>query len=84
MLDLTVPDGLWTIGGVCSPYVAGINQHHQHHRDAAADSRSLRSPATFARPWHGQFAPDSFHPNDLGYHHHADALLAALPAKATG
>jgi lysophospholipase L1-like esterase len=24
-------------------------------------------------------APDAFHPNNLGYRRHADALLAALP-----
>lgn len=77
MMDLTIPDRFWTIGGVCSPYVAGINQLIR----TAATERGVRvaEVSRHARPpWRGKLAPDSFHPNNLGYRHHADALLAAL------
>lgn len=79
MMDLTVPDRFWRIGGVASPYVAGINQLIS----TAATSRGLAvaEVSRHARPpWRGMLAPDAFHPNNLGYRRHADALLAALPA----
>jgi acyl-CoA thioesterase-1 len=79
MMDLTVPDRFWRIGGVCSPYVTAINQLI----NATATSRGLpvAEVSRHARPpWRGMLAPDSFHPNNLGYRRHADALLAALPA----
>ena len=78
MLDLPLPDGLWGIGGLCSPYVAGINRTI-HSAAAARGLPVAKVSRHFARPWHGQFAPDRFHPNDLGYHHQARAVLAALP-----
>ncbi len=79
VMDLTVPDGFWRIGGLCSPYVAGINQLIS----TTATDRGLpvAEVSRHARPpWRGLLAPDSFHPNNLGYRRHADALLAALPA----
>ena len=79
VMDLTVPDRFWRIGGVCSPYVTGINQLIS----TTARSRGLpvAEVSRHARPpWRGMLAPDSFHPNNLGYRRHADALLAALPA----
>ncbi|MEV5962083.1 SGNH/GDSL hydrolase family protein [Kribbella sp. NPDC051952] len=79
MMDLTVPDRFWRIGGVASPYVAGINQLI----NTTASSRGLpvAEVSRHARPpWRGMLAPDNFHPNNLGYRRHADALLAALPA----
>ncbi|WP_329479861.1 SGNH/GDSL hydrolase family protein [Kribbella sp. NBC_01484] len=79
MMDLTVPDRLWRIGGAVSPYVTGINQLIS----TTASSRGLpvAEVSRHARPpWHGMLAPDSFHPNNLGYRRHADALLAVLPA----
>ncbi|MGW6277309.1 SGNH/GDSL hydrolase family protein [Kribbella sp. NPDC055071] len=79
MMDLTVPDGFWRIGGVASPYVAGINEWIS----TTATSRGLpvAEVSRHARPpWRGMLAPDSFHPNNLGYRRHADALLAALPS----
>lgn len=79
VMDLTVPDRFWRIGGAVSPYVSGINQLIS----ATATSRGLpvAEVSRYARPpWRGMLAPDSFHPNNLGYRRHADALLAALPA----
>ncbi|MFI6830452.1 SGNH/GDSL hydrolase family protein [Kribbella sp. NPDC050241] len=79
VMDLTVPDGLWRIGGVASPYVAGINQLIS--ATATARGLTVAEVSRHARPpWRGMLAPDSFHPNNLGYRRHADALLAALPA----
>jgi acyl-CoA thioesterase-1 len=78
MMDLTVPDRFWTIGGVCSPYVTGINQ--LIHTTATGRGLTVAEVSRHARPpWRGLLAPDSFHPNNLGYRRHADALLAALP-----
>ena len=78
-MDLTVPDRFWRIGGVASPYVAGINQLIS--TTATARGLSVAEVSRHARPpWRGMLAPDSFHPNNLGYRRHADALLAALPA----
>ncbi|MFG1816732.1 SGNH/GDSL hydrolase family protein [Kribbella sp. NPDC049174] len=83
MMDLTVPDRFWTVGGVCSPYVAGINQFI--NTTATGRGLSVAQVSRHARPpWRGLLAPDSFHPNNLGYRRHADALLVALPAKASG
>jgi lysophospholipase L1-like esterase len=80
MMDLTVPDRFWTIGGMCSPYVAGINQLIS--TTATGRGLPVAEVSRHARPpWRGLLAPDSFHPNNLGYRRHADALLAALPAK---
>ncbi|TDW54656.1 SGNH/GDSL hydrolase family protein [Kribbella pratensis] len=79
VMDLTVPDRLWRVGGAVSPYVAGINQLISN----TATSRGLpvAEVSRYARPpWRGMLAPDAFHPNNLGYRRHADALLAALPA----
>jgi len=79
VMDLTVPDRLWRIGGAVSPYVSGINQLIS----TTATSRGLpvAEVSRYARPpWRGLLAPDAFHPNNLGYRRHADALLAALPA----
>jgi lysophospholipase L1-like esterase len=79
MMDLTVPDRLWRIGGVVSPYVTGINQLIS--TTAASRGLPVAEVSQHARPpWRGMLAPDSFHPNNLGYRRHADALLAALPA----
>jgi lysophospholipase L1-like esterase len=83
VMDLTVPDRFWRIGGVCSPYVTGINQFI----DSTATGRGLpvAHVSRHARPpWRGLLAPDNFHPNNLGYRRHADALLAALPAHTLG
>jgi acyl-CoA thioesterase-1 len=83
MMDLTVPDRFWRIGGVCSPYVTGINQFI--NTTATGRGLPVAEVSRHARPpWRGMLAPDSFHPNNLGYRRHADALLAALPAKAFG
>jgi len=79
VMDLTVPDGFWRIGGLCSPYVAGINQLIS--TTATGRGLPVAEVSRHARPpWRGLLAPDSFHPNNLGYRRHADALLAALPA----
>jgi acyl-CoA thioesterase-1 len=79
MMDLTVPDQFWTIGSVCSPYVAGINQHI--NTTATGRGLPVAEVSRHARPpWRGLLAPDLFHPNNLGYRRHADALLAALPS----
>jgi acyl-CoA thioesterase-1 len=79
MMDLTVPDRFWTVGGVCSPYVAGINQLIS--TTATGRGLPVAEVSRHARPpWRGLLAPDNFHPNNLGYRRHADALLAALPA----
>jgi lysophospholipase L1-like esterase len=78
VLDLPLPDGLWRVGGLCSPYVAGVNRTIH----TAAGARGLpvaELSRHFAPPWRGQFAADRFHPNDLGYRHQAAAVLAALP-----
>ncbi|WP_344108522.1 SGNH/GDSL hydrolase family protein [Kribbella alba] len=81
VLDLPLPDGLWTIGGLCSPYVAGVNR--TIHTAAARRGLPVAEVSRhFARPWRGQFAADRFHPNDVGYRHQADAVLAALPRTA--
>jgi len=78
MMDLTVPDRFWRIGGAVSPYVAGINQLIS--TTASARGLPVAEVSRHARPpWRGLLAPDSFHPNNLGYRRHADALLAALP-----
>jgi lysophospholipase L1-like esterase len=78
VMDLPVPDRFWTVGSICSPYVAGINRLIR----AAAAERGL-PVAELSRhvrpPWRDKLAADRFHPNDAGYRHHADALLAALP-----
>ena len=80
VMDLTVPDRFWRIGGAVSPYVSGIDQLISD----TATSRGLpvAEVSRYARPpWRGMLAPDAFHPNNLGYRRHADALLAALPQK---
>ncbi|MEI8412442.1 MULTISPECIES: SGNH/GDSL hydrolase family protein [unclassified Kribbella] len=83
VMDLTVPDRFWRVGGVCSPYVTGINQFI--NTTATGRGLPVAEVSRHARPpWRGLLAPDSFHPNNLGYRRHADALLAALPAKVTG
>jgi acyl-CoA thioesterase I len=79
VMDLLLPDRFWLVGGLCSPYVAGINRTIQ----AAAAERGLpvAKVSQHARPpWRGKLAPDLFHPNDRGYQHLTDALMAALPA----
>ncbi|MFC5263374.1 SGNH/GDSL hydrolase family protein [Kribbella qitaiheensis] len=64
VMDLTVADRFWTIGGMCSPYVAGINQtirtaterglpvaevsRHAAHRGAACWPRTTSTPTTSA------------------------------------
>jgi lysophospholipase L1-like esterase len=79
VMDLTVPDRLWRVGGAVSPYVTGINQLIS--TTAASRGLPVAEVSRHARPpWRGMLAPDSFHPNNLGYRRHADALLAALPA----
>jgi lysophospholipase L1-like esterase len=78
VLDLPLPDGLWTIGGLCSPYVASVNR--TIHTAAAGRGLPVAELSRhFAPPWRGQFAADRFHPNDLGYRNQAHAVLAALP-----
>jgi lysophospholipase L1-like esterase len=79
VMDLTVPDQFWRIGGAVSPYVTGINQLIS--TTATGRGLPVAEVSRHARPpWRGLLAPDSFHPNNLGYRRHADALLAALPA----
>ena len=78
VMDLPLPDGLWRIGSLCSPYVAGVNRTIH----TAATRRGLpvaELSRHFAAPWHGKFAADRFHPNDVGYRHQARIVLAALP-----
>ncbi|MEU4608706.1 SGNH/GDSL hydrolase family protein [Kribbella sp. NPDC023972] len=83
VMDLTVPDRFWRVGGVCSPYVTGINQFIS--TTATGRGLPVARVSRHARPpWRGLLAPDSFHPNNLGYRRHADALLAALPTEVTG
>ncbi|GAB2667517.1 SGNH/GDSL hydrolase family protein [Kribbella swartbergensis] len=83
VMDLTVPDRFWTVGGVCSPYVAGLNRFIS--TTATARGLPVAEVSRHARPpWRGLLAPDSFHPNNLGYRRHADALLAVLAGKITG
>ncbi|TDD26604.1 SGNH/GDSL hydrolase family protein [Kribbella turkmenica] len=83
VMDLTVPDRFWRVGGVCSPYVTGINR--LIHTWATDRGLPVAHVSRHARPpWRGLLAPDSFHPNNLGYRHHADALLAALRPEVTG
>ncbi|TDD50198.1 SGNH/GDSL hydrolase family protein [Kribbella antibiotica] len=77
VMDLTVPDRLWRVGGAVSPYVSGINQHIS--TTAADRGLPVAEVSRYARPpWRGMLAPDNFHPNNLGYRRHADALLMAL------
>ncbi|MGC4944279.1 SGNH/GDSL hydrolase family protein [Kribbella sp. DT2] len=79
VMDLTVPDRFWRVGGAISPYVTSVNQLI----DSAASERGLpvAEVSRYARPpWRGLLAPDNFHPNNFGYRQHADALRAALPA----
>jgi len=79
VMDLTVPDGFWRIGGAVSPYVTRINQLIS--TTATGRGLPVAEVSRYARPpWRGLLAADSFHPNNLGYRRHADALLAALPA----
>ncbi|MFI7064769.1 SGNH/GDSL hydrolase family protein [Kribbella sp. NPDC050124] len=83
VMDLTVPDRFWRVGGVCSPYVTGINQFIS--TTATGRGLTVAEVSRHARPpWRGLLAADSFHPNNLGYRRHADALLAALPANTLG
>ena len=78
VLDLPLPDKLWTVGSLCSPYVASINR--TIYLAAARRGLSVAEVSRhFAPPWHGQFAADRFHPNDTGYRSQARAVLAALP-----
>ncbi|GAB2606247.1 SGNH/GDSL hydrolase family protein [Kribbella endophytica] len=79
VMDLTVPDRFWRVGGAISPYVTSVNQLI----GSAASERGLpvAEVSRYARPpWRGLLAPDNFHPNNFGYRQHADALRAALPA----
>jgi lysophospholipase L1-like esterase len=79
VMDLLLPDRFWTVGGICSPYVAGINR--TIHAAAAERGLPVAELSRHVRPpWRGKLAPDSFHPNNLGYQHQTNALLAALPA----
>jgi lysophospholipase L1-like esterase len=79
VMDLTVPDRLWRVGGAVSPYVTGINQWI--NTTAASRGLPVAEVSRHARPpWRGMLARDNFHPNNLGYRRHADALLAALPS----
>lgn len=79
VMDLLLPDRFWAVGGLCSPYVAGINR--TIHSAAAERSLPVAKVSRHVRPpWRGKLAPDLFHPNDRGYRHQTDALLAALPA----
>lgn len=83
VLDLPIPNKLWAIGSLCSPYVASIN--NTIHTAAASRGFPVAEVSRhFSPPWRGQFAPDRFHPNDLGYHYQARAVLAALPPAITG
>jgi lysophospholipase L1-like esterase len=82
VMDLLLPDRFWAVGGVCSPYVASINR--TIHSTAAERGLPVAEVSRHARPpWRGKLAPDLFHPNDAGYSHQKDALLAALPATLT-
>ncbi|NEA34786.1 SGNH/GDSL hydrolase family protein [Streptomyces sp. SID13031] len=79
VMDLLLPDKFWAVGGLCSPYVAGINR--TIHSSAAERGLPVAEVSRHVRPpWRSKLAPDLFHPNDVGYRHQADALLAALPA----
>jgi lysophospholipase L1-like esterase len=82
VMDLLLPDKFWAIGGLASPYVAGINR--TIHSSAAERGLPVAEISRHVRPpWRGKLAPDLFHPNDLGYQHQSNALLAALPATLT-
>jgi hypothetical protein len=82
VMDLLLPDRFWAVGGLCSPYVAGINR--TIHSTARERGLPVAEVSRHARPpWRGKLAPDLFHPNDAGYSHQKDALLAALPATLT-
>ena len=79
VMDLLLPDRFWMVGGLCSPYVAGINR--TIHAAAAERGLPVAEVSRHVRPpWRGKLAPDLFHPNDRGYQHLTDALVAALPA----
>jgi lysophospholipase L1-like esterase len=79
VMDLLHPDGFWAVGGLCTPYVAGINR--TIHATAAERGLPVAELSRHVRPpWRGKLARDLFHPNDFGYQHQANALLAALPA----
>lgn len=82
VMDLLLPDRFWAIGGLCSPYVAGINR--TIHATAAERGLPIAELSRHVRPpWRGKLAPDLFHPNNLGYQQLTNALLAALPATLT-
>jgi lysophospholipase L1-like esterase len=79
VMDLLLPDRFWAVGGICSPYVAGINR--TIHAAAAERDLPVAELSRHVRPpWRGKLAPDLFHPNDRGYQQQTKALLAALPA----
>jgi len=79
VMDLLLPDRFWAIGGLCSPYVAGINR--TIHATAAERGLPVAELSRYVRPpWRGKLAPDLFHPNNHGYRYQSNALLAALPA----
>jgi acyl-CoA thioesterase-1 len=79
VMDLLLPDRFWALGGLASPYVARINR--TIHTAAAERGLPVAELSRHVRPpWRGKLAPDLFHPNDFGYQHQANALLAALPA----
>ncbi|QNE17707.1 SGNH/GDSL hydrolase family protein [Kribbella qitaiheensis] len=81
VMDLLLPDRFWTVGGLCTPYVAGINR--TIHSAAAERGLPVAELSRHVRPpWRGKLAPDLFHPNDHGYQQLTNALLAALPVPA--
>jgi acyl-CoA thioesterase I len=82
VLDLPLPAGFWGIvGRISAPYVARINRTIHD----VAQARGLpvaEISAHFTPPWTGKFAPDYFHPSQVGYHDWTRALLAAIPQAA--
>ncbi|TDU82346.1 lysophospholipase L1-like esterase [Kribbella voronezhensis] len=79
VMDLLLPDRFWLVGGICSPYVAGLNR--TIHAAALERGLPVAEVSRHVRPpWRGKLAPDLFHPNDHGYRPLANALLAALPS----
>jgi acyl-CoA thioesterase-1 len=82
VMDLLLPDRFWAVGGLATPYVSGINR--TIHTTAAERGLPVAEVSRHVRPpWRGKLAPDLFHPNNTGYQHQSNALLAALPVTLT-
>jgi len=86
LLDLPLPAGCWGFLGRASvPYVTRINRTI-HAAAAVRDLPVAAVSAHFLPPWTGKFAPDCFHPSQVGYRDWSRALLSAItapPARTT-